>query len=124
MASASFSATAPPTGAALGAAVKPSACSSASTWMRKGEGSTRMILASAPSTGSASRADQPEHDGDRLVVAQHQRGQAVAGPYPVAASHTALALDRDVERLQGRDVAPHRAGVDLQAPRDLPAGRE
>jgi len=74
--------------------------------------------------GQASRADQPEHDGDRLVVAQHQRGQAVAGPYPVAASHTALALDRDVERLQGRDVAPHRAGVDLQAPRDLPAGRE
>ena len=130
--SASSSATPPPTGAPRGGdAVNPSVCSSASTCVRSGAGSTRRIFASAPSTGSSSpssaraaRADQPEHDGDGLVVVQHQRRQAVARAHAVAAADAALALDRDVERLQRRDVAPHGARVDPEPLRDLASGRE
>ncbi len=70
------------------------------------------------------RADQAEHDRHGLVVGQHQRREAVAGADAVAAADAALPLDRDVERLQRRHVAPHGASVDLEPPRDLPAGRE
>jgi hypothetical protein len=99
--------------------VKLSVSSSASTWRRSVEGRTRLIFASAPSTASGEPsapeprvASRPEHDDDRLLVAEHQRRQPVARPDPVAPADAALALDRDPELLQHADVAPRRARVD------------
>ena len=72
----------------------------------------------------SARTDQPEHDGDGLVVVQHQRRQAIARADAVAAADAALPLDRDVERLQRLDVAADGARVDAEALRDLAPGRE
>ena len=67
---------------------------------------------------------QPERDGDRLVVAQHQRRQPVARPDAVAAADAALALHGDPELLERRDVAADGARADAEALGDLPSGGE
>ncbi len=72
----------------------------------------------------AARREQAEHDDDRLLVAEHQRRQPVAGADPVAAADAALPLDRDPELLQHTDVAPCRARVDAESVGDLAPGRE
>ena len=72
----------------------------------------------------AARREQPEHDRDRLLVAEHQRRQPVARADPVAAADAALSLDRDPELLQDADVAPRRARVDPEPVGDLAAGRQ
>ena len=57
----------------------------------------------------APRRDRAERDDDRLLVREHERRDPEARADPVAAPHAALALDRDAELLQPRDVAPDRA---------------
>ena len=64
--------------------------------------------------------DEPEHDDDRLVAGEHERRQPVAGPHAVAAADASLTLDGDSQILEGRDVAPHGARVDLEVGGDLP----
>jgi hypothetical protein len=68
--------------------------------------------------------EQPEHDGHRLLVAEHQRRQPVAGPDPVAAAHAPLPLDGNPEPLEHVHVPPHRPRVDPEPVGDLPARRE
>ena len=68
--------------------------------------------------------EQAEDDRHRVVLGQHERRQPEPGAHAVAAADAALALDRDAELLERRDVAPHRAAVDLQPVGDLPAGDE
>jgi hypothetical protein len=58
--------------------------------------------------------DQAEQDGERLVVAEHQGWQPVAGAQPVAAVAAAHRFDRDVEVDQVVHVPAHRALVDLE----------
>ena len=68
--------------------------------------------------------DEPEHDRRRLVVGEHERRQPEAGPEAVAAADAALALDRDAELLQRRDVAPDRPPVDPELVGDLATRHE
>ena len=65
------------------------------------------------------RGEDTERDDDGFVVRQHQRREAVARPYPIAAAHTALALHGDAQILQRGDVAPCRAAVDRELVGDL-----
>ena len=76
-----------------------------------------------PAEAEPSGGDRPERDHDRLVVGEHERRQPVPGADPVAAADAALALDRDAELLEPRDVPPDRARVDGEAIRDLPSRR-
>ena len=69
----------------------------------------------------AAGRDRTERDDDSLLVRKHERRHLE--PWPDrAASHTALTLDRDTQRLQPRDVPPHGPPVDLQPLGDLPPG--
>ncbi len=82
--------------------------------------------------GRRRRAVQPElagchqaqDDDDRLVVGQHERRQPEARADPVAAAHSALALDGNAERLERRHVPPHGAWIDLESVGDLAPGRQ
>ena len=72
----------------------------------------------------APRGEQAERDRGRLAGGEEQRRHPVAGSQPVAAGRAALGLDRDAERAQRLDVAPHRARVDAEPRGQLgPAGR-
>ena len=66
------------------------------------------------------RGEQAEHHRHRVVLGQHERREPEAGSHAVAAADAALALDRDPELLERRDVAAHRAAVDLEPVGDLP----
>ena len=70
------------------------------------------------------RGDEPEHDHDRLVVAQHEGRQAVARTKPVAAPDAPLAFDGQPDRLERRDVPADRPPVDVEPVGDLGPGRE
>jgi hypothetical protein len=63
--------------------------------------------------------DEAEDDDDRLVLREHQRRQPVARPHPIAAADAALALDRDPELLERRDVAADGPAVDVELVGDL-----
>ena len=90
--------------------------------MDLGERALRRALAALEAL--AARGDQPQHDGDRLVVGEHERREPEAGADAVAAADAPLALDGDVHVLERRDVAPHRPAVDLEELCDLAPGRE
>jgi hypothetical protein len=70
------------------------------------------------------RGDEPEDDCHRLVVAEHQRRQPVAGPETVAAAHASLALDRDAQLLERFDVPADSAPIDTKVVGDLAPGDE
>ena len=72
----------------------------------------------------APRGERPERDHDRLVVGEHERREAEAGTDAIPASDAALALDRDAEILERRDVAPRRPPVDPESLGDLTTGEE
>ena len=112
-------------GAVSSSPVKPSVCSSASTPSRVRSGRTRRTFASAPSVSIPSRraAISPSATDAASPAGEHQRRDAVAGLEAVGAAAAALALDRDAEVAQGDDVAPDRADVDAEPPRELRARR-
>lgn len=58
--------------------------------------------------------DEPEQDGNRLLVGEHEWRQLVSGREPVPAVATAPGLDRDAEVGEVRRVAADRALVDAQ----------
>jgi hypothetical protein len=60
---------------------------------------------------------QRQDDCDRLVVGEHERRQAVAGPKAVAAVAAALRLDWDADLLETDQVAAQHPRVDLESPR-------
>ncbi|GAA3161178.1 hypothetical protein GCM10020001_101810 [Nonomuraea salmonea] len=59
--------------------------------------------------------DEAEQDGQRLLIGEHERRQAVAGGEAVAAVAAADRFDRDVEVDEVVDVAAHGAFVDAEA---------
>ena len=83
----------------------------------RGAGRLRRARKAQPRGG-----DDAERDGDGLVLAQHQRGQAESGAHRVAAADAALALDGDAEVAQRVDVAAHGARVHAEPVGDLAAG--
>src|SRR4051794_22496400 len=68
------------------------------------------------------RGYKPQDDGRRLVLAEHERRQPVAGTEAVAAADAALAVDRNAEPLERGDVAPDGAAVDGEQVGDVAAG--
>ncbi len=103
-----------------GGSVKASDSSTASSRRARRPGSTRRILAAAVSPAvrhrhpRAAAGDQAEQHGQRLVVAQHERGQPVAGGEPVAAVPAAHRLDGHVEVDQMVHVPPYGASLDAE----------
>ena len=134
IASASSRRVSPATGTpVVAASVNTSVVSSASTRRRsvagKRGGSSRAPPPDAP-TGvepQPARGDEPEDDCHRLVVAEHQRRQPVAGPETVAAAHASLALDRDAQLLERFDVPADSAPIDTKVvgdPLPVTSGRD
>jgi hypothetical protein len=83
-------------------------------------------LASAPWTAApdprepqALRCQQPDDRDERLLVAQHERGELEATPEPVPAGRTPFGLHRDAHVLQAGDVSPHRPRAHLEPAGDL-----
>jgi hypothetical protein len=62
---------------------------------------------------------EPEHDGDRLVVGEHQRRQLEARQQPVAAIPAPLGGHRDAQIGQVARIAPDGALVDRQPPGEV-----
>ena len=98
-----------------GGAVKASEASRVSSLRASRSGRTRRILAAAVSLavpvavsqpGPAAR-DQAEQHGQRLLVAQHERGHPVPGREPVPAVAAAHRLHRHVEVDQMVYVPPN-----------------
>ena len=114
IASPSRSASSPATGAELVATlVKSSVASSASTCRRSASGRTRWIFASAPSTVPSELVSprRPAAIAPSVTTTASSSVSISGGirkPWsdPVAAPHAALALDRDAELLEPRDVPP------------------
>src|ERR1700730_6162020 len=65
---------------------------------------------------------QADHQGQRLLVGEHQRRQPVAWPQAIAPCRSALALHGYAHLLQAGHVAPNGPDVHLQAIRYLAGG--
>jgi predicted enzyme related to lactoylglutathione lyase len=65
---------------------------------------------------------EAEHDGERLVLVEHERREPVPARQPVATVPAADRLDRHVEVEQVADVAPEGPLVDVQPARQLGCG--
>ena len=65
--------------------------------------------------------EQAQHQGQRLLVGEHQGWQLEARPHPVAARPAPLGLDRDAHLLEAADVAADGARGDLEPLGDLRA---
>jgi hypothetical protein len=57
---------------------------------------------------------EPEDNGRRFLVVEHQRRQPGPRAQAITTTHSGLAVDRDAEIVQRDDVAPDRPLADAQ----------